>query len=138
MSSVIKKNQSPHRFTTLDLILDCYEHTTNVIANPKFDQCRMLKERIDYEASMIYHCCRTANEDYDNRKEDEAKIRIKLQKDAIEHCLWLKTDIRLAQRKLHLRASKVTFWNSKVNIALESIKAWNISEVRSFKEKHGL
>lgn len=138
MSSVRKKDQSPHRFTTLDLILDCYEHTTVVIANPKFDTCKSLKERIDNEASMIYHCCRAANEDYDNRKQDEAMIRIKLQKEALEHCRWLKTDIRLVQKKLHLRARKCIFWTGLVNTAMESIKAWHISELRNYKEKYGL
>lgn len=138
MSSVRKKDQSPHRFTTLDLILDCYEHTTTVIANPKFNTCPSLRDRIDNEASMIYHCCRVANEDYDNRKEDEAKIRIELQKEAIEHCLWLKTDIRLVQKKLHLRARKCIYWTGLVNKAMESIKAWRVSEIRSYKEHHGL
>lgn len=140
MSSVRKKDQAPHRFTTLDLILDCYNHTTTLISNEKvFDRTyKNLIDRIDAEASMIYHCCRTANEDYDNRKQDEAEVRLKLQAEAIENCMWLKTDIRLAQRKFHLRAKKVIYWNSLVNKAMESIKAWHTSEKRNYKEKYGL
>lgn len=138
MSSVRKKDQSPHRFSTLDVILKLYEHTSTVIANPKFEKCKTLTERIDNEAAMIYHCCRSANEDYDNRKKDEAVIRIRLQDEAIEHCKWLKTDIRLAEKRLHLRAKKAIYWNGLVNDAMESIKAWHVSEMRNYKEKYGL
>ena len=138
MSSVRKKDQIPHRFTTLDLCLDLYSHTSTVIANQKFEKCKALTERIDNEASMIYHCCRSANEDYDNRDKEEAEIRIRLQAEAIEHCKWLKTDIRLAQKRLKLRASKCTYWNGLVNKAMDSIKAWHNSEKRNYKEIHGL
>ena len=140
MSSVRKKDQKPHRLTTLDLILDAYNHTTLLISNPKiFDpRFQSLIDRIDMEASMIYHLCRTANEDYDNRKQDEALIRLRLQEEAIEKCMWLKTDIRLAQRRFHLRAKKVAYWNGLVNAALDSIKAWHSAEKRRYKETFGL
>lgn len=140
MSSVRKKDQTPHRFTVLDLALDLYEHTTTVTANPKlFDNSiGELTNRINYEASMIYHCCRSANEDYDNRYQDQAKTRLELQARAMEHCRWLKTDIRLAQKKKHLRAKKVTAWNEYVNSTLDAIKAWNASEERRYKETYGL
>lgn len=140
MSSVRKKDQSPHRFTVLDLVLDAYDHTTTVIANPKiFDaKYQSLIDRIDKEAAMAYHCCRAANDDYDNRVEEEARIRLSLEAEAIEHCLWLKTDIRLAQRKFHLKASKVRYWNEKVNKALAAIKAWHVAEKRNYKSKFGL
>lgn len=140
MSSVRKKDQTPHRFTTLDLILDMYNHTTNVIANEKiFDpKYRNLIDEIDHDASTIYHLCRAANEDFDNRKEEEARIRLQLQEEAIEHCLWLKSRIMLAQRKFHLRAKKVIYWNGLVNAAMDSIKAWHTAEKRNYKEKYGL
>lgn len=117
-----------------------YNHTTTVIANPKiFDRTyQSLIDRIDNEASMIYHMCRTANEDLDNRNREEAMRRIEMQEEAVERCLWLKTDIRLAQKKFHLRASKAAYWTGLVNDALEAIKNWNISEKRKFKEVHGL
>ena len=137
MSSVIKKNQKPHRFTTSDLCLNLYDHTSNVLANPKFDKCRALADRADYRASMIYHCCRSANEDYDNRIKEEAEERLRLQAEALKMCRWLKTDIRLLQRKLHLRAKKCIYWNGLVNIAMESIKAWHISEKRNYIENFG-
>ena len=140
MSSVRKKDQSEHRFTVTDLALDLYEHTTTVTANPKlFDQSiDELTNRINYEASMIYHCCRSANEDYDNRYQDQAKTRLELQAEAMEHCRWLKTDIRLAQKKRHLRAKKVIAWNQYVNDALNAIKAWHVSERKRYREQYGL
>ena len=140
MSSVRKNNQSPHRFTTLDLILDAYDHTTTLTANEKiFDRTyKALIDDLNNEAAMIYHCCRTSNEDYDNRIKEEAEIRLKLEDEAIAHCRWLKTDILLAQRRFHLRAKKVVYWNGLVDTALKSIKNWNAEEKRNYKELHGL
>lgn len=140
MSSVRKKDQTPHRFTVLDLVLDVYDHTTTLLANEKvFDpKYQTLINRIDNAASMAYHCCRAANEDYDNRDKNEAKIRLRLEAEAIEHCQWLKTDIRLAQRKFKLRAKKVNYWNEKVNMALAAIKSWHATEKRTYKKTHGM
>lgn len=138
MSSVRKKDQSEHRFTVLDKILDLYEHTSIVVANPKFDKCHALADRLDYEASMIYHLCRVANEDLDNRVQEEAAERLRLQKEALKHCLWLKTDIRLVQKKLHLRASKAIYWTELVNNAISYIKAWNNAEKKQYQEIYGL
>ena len=86
MSSVRKRNQTPHKFTTLDIILDMYDYTSQIISNDKvFDRTyKSLIDRIDNEASMIYHLCRTANEDYDNRNEEEVQIRLKLEEEAID------------------------------------------------------
>ena len=138
--SVLKKNQSEHRFTTLDLILDMYDHTSTLIANEKvFDRTyKELIDRIDNEAAMTYHCCRVANFEYDNRIKEEAETRLALQKEAIDHCLWLKTDIFLAQRKFHLRAKKVTYWSGLVDAALKSIKAWHSTEAKEYKKNFGL
>jgi len=142
MSSVRKKDQHPHKLTILDLALDVYDHTTNVIKNEKiFDpKFKSLIDKMDLEASLIYHYCRSANEDYDNRVPEEALVRLELQEQAIQNCMWLKTDIKLSQRKFHLRARKVCYWTELVNTALKAIKAWHISEERNYKEqnKNGL
>lgn len=140
MSSVRKKDQTEHRFTVLDKALDLYEHTSTLIANEKvFDRTyKGLIDKIDYSAMMIYHCCRSANEDFDARVKDDAAMRLELQKEAIENCKWLKSYIRLSKRKFHLRAKKVIYWNNLVNATMEIITAWHKSEVKRFKEIHGL
>jgi len=140
MSSVRKKDQSPHRFTVLDTALDVYDYTTTVIANPKiFDRTyKDLIDRMDREASLIYHYCRAANDDYDNRIKEEAEIRLQLEAQAIEQCLWLKTDIRLAQRKFHLRAKKACYWTDLVNKALAAIRSWRGAEKRFYEDNYGL
>lgn len=132
MSSVRKKDQSPHRFTTLDLILKMYDHTIAVISNEKlFDpKYNSLIDSIDNHARQIYHLCRVANEELDNRKKDEAEQRIMLQEKAIDSCKWLRTDIMLAQRKFHLRAKK-TVCNShkliyRLNRWYESL--WEVNQ----------
>lgn len=140
MSGVRKKDQSPHRFTTLDVILKMYDHTTNVIANerlfdPKF---RRLTDEIDFYAKEIYHNCRVANEELDNRFRDEAEQRLKLEEKAMSACKWLKTDIMLAQRKFHLRARKVTYWSGLVDDAYKSISNWHAAEKRHYKDTFGL
>ena len=89
--SVRKNQRNENRFTVLDAALDLYDHTASIVCNPKYDKCRGLADRIEYESAMIYHYCRSANEDYDNRVQEQAKIRLKLQYDAIEQCKWLKT-----------------------------------------------
>lgn len=136
--SVRKNQRNENRFTVLDAALDLYDHTASIVCNPKYDKCRGLADRIEYESAMIYHYCRSANEDYDNRVQEQAKIRLKLQYDAIEQCKWLKTDIRLAQRKLHLRANQVCFWNDLVNTVMSLIRSWTATEKRNYKEKYGL
>ena len=142
MSGVRKKDQAEHRFSVLDAILDMYDHTTNVISNEKiFDpKFQKLIDEIDYYAKDIYHKCRVANEELDNRVEDEARMRIELEEEAMEMCKWLKTDIMLAQRKFHLRARKVTYWKGLVDEARNSISNWNASEKRHYKQTfiHGL
>lgn len=132
MSSVRKKDQSEHRFTVLDKCLDLYEHTTTVTANPKFQQCASLTDRINDEAATIYHLCRCANEDLDARDKQEAVMRIKMQTEALEHCKWLKTYIMLAQKKLHFRARKATYWTGVANTAMDYIKKWQASEKRRY------
>lgn len=138
MSGVRKKDQSEHRFTTLDIVLDMYDHTTTVTANLKFDNHPEIRNRINDEAALIYHYCRSANEDYDNRDIDESLMRINLENEAVRRCMWLKTYIRLAQKKLHLRAKKVIFWNRVVNTAMDAIKRWIASEKKNRREMFGL
>ena len=140
MSSVRKKDQTEHRFTVLDKALDLYEHTSTLIANEKiFDRTyKGLIDKIDNASMMIYHCCRSANEDFDARVKEDAAMRLKLQEEAIENCKWLKSYIRLSKRKFHLRTKKVIYWNGLVNSTMEIIIAWHKSEMRRFKEVHGL
>lgn len=136
----VRKNQRPeNRFTVLDLALDLYNHTTTNTANEKiFDRTyRTIIDRIDDESAMIYHLCRVANEDLDNRVEEEARERINLQSEALRHCLRLKTDIRLAQRRFHLRAKRVVYWNDLVNKTMAAIKAWNAAEARNYRKTFG-
>ena len=139
MSGVRKKDQTPHGFTTLDLILKMYDHTTTVIANDKiFDpKWGKLIDDIDHQARQIYHLCRVANEELDNRIKDEAELRIRLEEEALDCCKWLRTDIFLAQRKFHLRAKKVVYWDGLVKDAMNGIKAWRATEIRLYKENHG-
>lgn len=140
MSSVRKKDQTSHRFTVLDAALKLYDHTTTLIANEKvFDhKYKGLIDSIDQTATMIYHLCRSANEDLDARKQDEAMMRIQMQEEAINHCKWLKTYILLAQRKFHLRTKKTIYWNGLVNKTRDLIKAWNAAERRNYKDNYGL
>lgn len=140
MSGVRKKDQSPHRFTTLDVIIEMYDHTTNVIANPKLFDPKFSKliDEMDFYAKDIYHNCRVANEELDNRIQEEAKHRIELETRAIEECAWLKTDIMLAQRKFHLRARKVVYWKSLVDKARDSIRNWRAAEIRHYRDTFGL
>ena len=48
--------------------------------------------------------------------------------------MWLKTYIRLVQKKLHLRAKKVIYWNKVVNKSMDAIKKWIVSEKKNRKE----
>lgn len=100
MSNVRKNKRSEHRLTVLDKALDLYEHTTTILANPKtFKRTyQSLIDKIDHEATMIYHCCRVANDELDARKEEEAKERILLEEEALEHCRWLKTYVMMAKK----------------------------------------
>ncbi len=140
MSSVRKKERSDHRLTVLDKALDLYEHTTTVIANPKIfkETHSSLINRIDHEATMIYHCCRVANDDLDARKKEDAEKRIKLEEEALEHCSWLKTYVMMSKRVFHLRAGKVIYWNKLIKIAAEYITNWLNSEKKRYKENFGL
>ena len=139
MSSVRNKDQTPHRLTVLDAIPDMYEHTIKVTDNPKiFDaQYKELTESIRSEARLIYHYCRTANEDLDNRIEDEALERLRLQREALRLCSDLKTDIMLAKKVFHLRAQKQIAWTKYVNAVIPLIQSWHKSEKANYKEKFG-
>ena len=137
--TVRKRDQSEHRFSTLDVILKMYNHTTTVIANEKiFDRTySKLIDEIDFYAKDIYHNCRVANESLDNRIKEEAEMRIKLETKAINECEWLKTDIMLAQKKFHLRASKVIYWKKLVDNSKNSIMSWRAGEKKRYKENFG-
>ena len=140
MSSVRKKDQSTNRFTTLDIILEMWLHTNNLLNNPKkFDRTySKLIDTISYEARLIYHLCRVANEDLDNRIKDEAIERLRLQKQALQACKDLKTDIMLAKVQFHLRTKSVTYWTKLVNNAMKAIQNWHATERKLCRENHGV
>ena len=140
MSNVRKRERSTHRLTVLDRALDLYEHTTNLLANEKYNKpnMRVLTIKIDNAATIIYHNCRSANEDLDAGKPDEARMRLELQVEALRQCKWLKTYIMMAKRKLHLRWNSVYYWKSLADNAKDIIEAWHKSEIKSFRKNHGL
>lgn len=140
MSNVRKKDQSPHRFTVLDIILDMWNHTATLLANPnKFDRTySKIIDDIAKEARMVYHLCRVANEELDNRDKEEARKRLELQEEALRVCVDLKTDIMLAKKKFRLRTRSVTHWNNLVNNAMKAIKNWNTTEKKLYKQNHGM
>jgi hypothetical protein len=45
--------------------------------------------------------------------------------------MWLKTNLRLAQKLLHIRAKKIIFWNGLVNNAMAAIKKWKAAEIKN-------
>ena len=137
MSGVRKKDQKPNKWTTLDAILDMVEHTMDVTNNTKLFTDEGLTMQIRHEARLIYHYCRTANEELDNRKQDEALERIRLQDKALKVCSDLKTDIMIAKRVFHLRASKQIAWTGYVNNVIPLIKSWNQSEKKRYKDVFG-
>lgn len=138
--SVRKRNRTDNRFTVLDKAEDIYNHTVQVMENEKIfgSKYQKLQDRIEHSAAMIYHCCRVANEECDARTKEGILERIRLQEKALEFCHLLKTDIKLAKRVYHLRASKTVFWASLVKDAQEYIKAWNQAEMKRAKDNHGL
>ena len=138
MSSVRKNERSSHKFTVLDACLDLYEHTTTITAGKKFENHRWIADKMNRETMTVYHYCRSANEDYDAREANEAKIRLELEDKAIELCMWLKTDIMLAKKLIHLRVKQVIFWTEMTNKTLALIKAWRKSEQERYKENNGL
>jgi len=140
MSNVRKNERKEHSLVLLDKALDLYDRMTTAIANEKtFDRAYAnLINRIDQEATTIYHYLRSANEDYDSRIKEDAEMRIALEEKAIKQCMWLKTDIRLAKKKFHLRASRIIFWDGLINDLIAAIKSWKKSEETRYKETHGL
>lgn len=83
---------------------------------------------------MIYQKVRVANEIKADTVED-AKERLKLQKDALETCKALTSDIMISKGLFHLRMRKVIFWNNYI-VRLETmIKAWMESDKKNYKTK---
>ena len=139
MSGVRKKDQTPHRLTVLDALLDMFDHTIKVTDNPKIftEQYKTLTDQIRGEARLIYHYCRTANEDLDNRIEEEALERLRLEREALKLCSDLKTDIMLAKKIYHLKASKAIAWTRYVDKAIPLIRSWHNSEKIKYREHFG-
>ena len=134
---MVRKNEREHsRFETADVALSLATHTYNITSNPKvFDPIhyRMIS-RLTSEATMIYQKVRVANEIKADTVED-AKERLKLQKDALETCKALTSDIMISKGLFHLRMRKVIFWNNYI-VRLETmIKAWMESDKKNYKAK---
>ncbi len=134
---MVRKNEREHsRFETADVALSLATHTYNITSNPKvFDPIhyRMIS-RLTSEATMIYQKVRVANEIKADTVED-AKERLKLQKDALETCKSLTSDIMISKGLFHLRMRKVIFWNNYI-VRLETmIKAWIESDKKNYKTK---
>ena len=123
----------------LDALLDMFDHTIKVTDNPKIftEQYKTLTDQIRGEARLIYHYCRTANEDLDNRIEEEALERLRLEREALKLCSDLKTDIMLAKKIYHLKASKAIAWTRYVDKAIPLIRSWHNSEKIKYREHFG-
>ena len=134
---MVRKNEREHsRFETADVALALATHTYNITSNAKiFNQIhyRMIG-RLTGEATMIYQKVRVANEIKANTIED-AKERLKLQKDALDYCKALTSDIMISKGLFHLRMRRVIFWNGYVTRLEAMIKAWMDSDKKGYKEK---
>ena len=134
---MVRKNErEPSKFDTADVALALATHTYNITSNQKiFNPLhhRMIS-RLTYEATMIYQKVRVANEIRANTIED-AKERLKLQKEALEFCKALTSDIMISKGLFHLRMRKVIFWNKYVERLEVMIKSWMESDIKGYKAK---
>lgn len=131
---VRKNKRSESRFAVLDICLKLATYTHDILANEKIFDKKYIKiiDRMADEASMIYHLARTANK---LRADDviQLKRRIELQKEILQICEELMTDIMISKGLFHLRASRVQYWGKLTKEAQDAVAAWNISEVKSYK-----
>lgn len=134
---MVRKNEREQsRFETADIALSLATHTYNITSNQKiFNPIHYrIISRLTSEATLIYQKVRVANEIKVNSEED-AKERLKLQKEALEICKALTSDIMISKGLFHLRMRRVIFWNSYI-VRLEAmIKAWMESDKKTYKEK---
>lgn len=133
---MVRKNErEPSRFETADIALKMSAHTYSVVSNPKIFSpiYAKLTNRISYEASMIYHKVRIANE-IRVKSPEEAKKRLDLQDEALGLCEDLITDILIAKRVFKLRMKKTVYWNSLVLETKQKIISWHKSDIIRFRE----
>ena len=139
--SVRKNEQTTSSFNTLDAILKLVSHTCNILSNEKIFIPKYQKfiDKMATETCMIYHKCRVANK-IDTRIEDKtifeerATQRLKLEREALDICEELHSDIMISQKLFHLKASKVKYWTKLTVEAQTLIGAWYKSE----KKRYGL
>lgn len=137
--SVRKNEQSTSSFNTLDAILKLVSHTCNILSNEKIFIPRYQKfiDSMAEETCRIYHNCRVANK-IDMRTSDKieyaenAKERLRLEREAFELCEHLHSDIMISQKLFHLKASKVRYWTKLTVEAQNLISAWHKSELRRY------
>lgn len=137
--SVRKNEQSTSSFNTLDAVLKLVSHTCNILSNDKVFIPRYQKfiDGVAEETCMIYHKCRVANK-IDMRTSDKqayeynAKERLQLEREALELCEHLHSDIMISQKLFHLKASKVRYWTKLTVEAQNLIGAWYKSELRRY------
>ena len=134
---MVRKNErEPSRFDTADVALALATHTYNITSNTKIFNpvhYRMIS-RLTAEATLIYQKVRVANEIRVITPED-ARERTKLQKDALELCKSLTSDIMISKGLFHLRMRKVIFWNKYVERLETMIKAWMESDRKGYNSK---
>lgn len=137
--SVRKNEQTTSSFNVLDTALKLSTYVCNILTNEKIFVPRYQKliDKIMAESCMIYHNCRVANKIDMRNSDDElyferAKLRVKLEGEAIRMCEELLTDIMISEKVFHLRASRVKWWTKLTVEAKNSIDAWHKSELRRY------
>ena len=135
MSSVKPSQRPESRFATGDEALKLATYTSDILANenvfdPKF---KTTIDEIAYEARMIYHLVRVANDIVvKERGSAEAQARLARQKKALAICEDLRTDIMIAKGLFHLRARRIRYWNKLLKSTEKMIKNWHNGDVARF------
>lgn len=137
--SVRKNDQTISRFNVLDQSLQLVGYTMQILSNEKIfiTKYQKLIDKISYETSLIYHKCRVANKT-DMRIKDQveynirAQIRLKLEREALQLCEDLQTDIMISQKVFHLKASKVRHWTKLTTETQNLIENWYKSEIKRY------
>ena len=132
----VRVNQRPTPpFETGDKALELSTYTLNILSNEKIfiPKHQRTIDRISEEVTMIYHNIRVANSIKVKNKE-QAMIRLQLQRDAMVLVERLITDIMIAHKLFHLKASRVKYWTKLTVETNELLKAWNKSDKNRFKE----
>ena len=137
--SVRKNEQTTSSFNVLDTALKLSTYVCNILTNEKIfiPRYQKLIDKIMSESCMIYHNCRVANKIDMRNSDDElyferAKLRVKLEGEAIRMCEELLTDIMISEKVFHLRASRVKWWTKLTVEAKNSIDTWHKSELRRY------